>query len=214
MIERYLLLELYIYPAMSECNNPMDILNREEVKILADVLQMMIPIRDVITEISGDNYPTCSIIIPIVHCLKQKISHIQPETKIGQHFKEIMKVTMTARFLNFEKCQLFSISTILDPRFKKVPFEQPLAVSTALNNINSRLSRIAQEVPVDKPQTRTKKNSIWDYHDSLPDQATTSRADNFSRNLELEQYLQLPRIPRKDNIFTYWKSVEMTPLTK
>lgn len=210
MIERYLELELYIYPAMSECNNPIDILNREEVKILTDVLQMMIPIRDVITEISGDTYPTCSMIIPIIHCLKKKIACIQPEKKIGQDLKDNTQATMAARFLNFEQSQLLSMSTILDPRFKKVHFEEPLAVATTLKNIDSKLNKISIEVPVSKSQTQTDKNSIWDFHDSLPHQALTSRTDDFSRNLELEQYLQLPRIPRKDNILTYWKSVETT----
>ncbi|XP_039302735.1 E3 SUMO-protein ligase ZBED1-like [Solenopsis invicta] len=71
-IERYLELEQYVYVAMSDCANPVDVLSREEIKILKDVFPIMEPIRDVIREISGDSYPTCSFIIPIVHCMKIK----------------------------------------------------------------------------------------------------------------------------------------------
>ena len=49
---------------------------------------MMIPIRDVITEISGDTYPTGSMNIPIVHCLKQKISCIHSETNWSKFERE------------------------------------------------------------------------------------------------------------------------------
>lgn len=34
--------------------------------------------------------------------------------------------------------------------------------------------------------------------------------ENNTLNLELQQYLQLNRIKRKENIFQYWKSVEKT----
>ena len=62
MLERYIELESYIYVAMGECDNSIDLPNRQEMKILKDALPLMEPIRTVITGISGDTYPTSSLI--------------------------------------------------------------------------------------------------------------------------------------------------------
>ena len=115
MFERYIILEKYVYTAMSECNNPLDILNREEIRILTDVLKVMKPIRGVITEISGDKYPICSIIIPIVHCLEKTISIVKSDTEAGKAFKNKVDESIKARFFNFEQWSRLAIGTILDP---------------------------------------------------------------------------------------------------
>lgn len=108
------------------------------------------------------------------------------------------------------------MATILDPRFKKVHFEDPLAVYPAIKRINSKLKAFKSETPEHIPEPQTKiSDSIWDFHDSLEvDQKSISNVDsNISKDLELEQYLQLKRISRKDDIFMYWKRVETTFLS-
>lgn len=141
MIERYLELEQYIYTVLLECESSTDILNREETYIVKDIFPLIEPIRDVITEISGDKYPTCSIIIPIVHCMEQKINNGNPQTEIGKQLKTRIQTAICNRFKNFEHLPLLSTATILDPRFKKVHFKDPLAVS-ALNRINIMIKDI------------------------------------------------------------------------
>ncbi|XP_071569776.1 zinc finger BED domain-containing protein 4-like [Temnothorax nylanderi] len=88
MLNRFLELEQYIYPAMSKCDNPPDMSKRDEIQILKDVVSLMKPIENVIVEVSGDSYPTCSVIIPLVHCMKSAIYYTKPTTRIGIEFKE------------------------------------------------------------------------------------------------------------------------------
>ncbi|OXU16701.1 hypothetical protein TSAR_013589 [Trichomalopsis sarcophagae] len=81
MLERYILLEPYIYNAINKCEKPLNLLTREEISIVKDILPIMEPIKTVITEISGDDYPICSLIIPIINCMKQKICSTVPTTE-------------------------------------------------------------------------------------------------------------------------------------
>ncbi|EFN71507.1 Zinc finger BED domain-containing protein 1, partial [Camponotus floridanus] len=208
-IERYMELEPYIYAAMSECANPIDVLNREQIKILNDIFPLMKPIRDVIKEISGDSYPTCSIIIPIIHCMRKKIDDVNLQTEIGKNCKIKIQAAISQRFKNFEHVPLLSMATILDPRFKKVHFKDVLAVYPAISRINAKLKDFKSKTPEHLLESQTEKlESIWDFHDTL--ELKQKSISNASKNLELEQYLQLERIPRKDDIFMYWKSVETT----
>ena len=215
MVERYIELEQHVFVAMSECQNPADMLNREEMKILKEIFPIMDSVRCVITEISGDSYPTCSVIIPIIRCMEKKINSINPQTDIGQKFKSKIQTAISQRFKKFEHIPLLSVATILDPRFKKVHFNDRLAIYPALNRINIQLQEADQRTVETSPAAQNelqKVISVWDFHDMLDEnQGATSGADGgLSWNVELEQYLQLKRLSRKDDIFNYWKRVGET----
>lgn len=71
MLERFLLLEDYVYPVTSKCANPPPMLSHAELAILKDIVHLMKPVMIIITELSGDSYLTCSIIIPAVNVIKK-----------------------------------------------------------------------------------------------------------------------------------------------
>lgn len=56
------------------------------MKILKDVFPLMSPVRDVIIELSGEQYPTCSLIIPIIHCMEKNITSVNSKAVIRKQF--------------------------------------------------------------------------------------------------------------------------------
>ena len=222
MLERYIELESYIYVAMGECDNPIDLPNREEMKILKDVLPLMEPIRTVITEISGDSYPTSSLIIPMISCMEKKLESIQPKTEVGHEFKYRLQTTMANRFKDIEGNKILSASTILDPRYKKIHFKDPTAMSKSLTRIRkrieeTRLKKGEKSTPSNKELVGKKSvsssNSIWEFYDAMIESTqsefrSTVYGNESNESFELNQYLKLPLIDRKENIFSYWKSIE------
>jgi len=88
MLRRFLELKQYIYEVISKCPNAPDMLQREELNITKDFVSIMQPVANVITEISGSKYAICSIIIPIIHCMKAAITNFEPTTKLGKEFKK------------------------------------------------------------------------------------------------------------------------------
>lgn len=170
MLERFLQLEEYIYPVISKCPNAPDMLSREEIQILKDLVLLMEPIENVIKEISGDKYPTCSIIIPIIHCMRASIQNFDVSTKLAEQFKQKLLTSIDNRFLDFELNTILAISTILDPRFKKLHFQNAMAASSAISRINNLIKgKIAENIKnthVQVSNNNTKKTlSVWDFHD-------------------------------------------------
>ena len=144
MVERYIELQQHVFVAMSECENPANMLNREEMKILKEIFPMMDSVRSVITGISADLYPSCSVIIPIIRYMEMKINSINLQTDIVQKFKSKVQTAISQRFKNFEHSPLLSVATVLDPHFKKVYFNDRLAIYPSVNRINIRLQEADQ----------------------------------------------------------------------
>ncbi|XP_011687027.1 PREDICTED: uncharacterized protein LOC105449470 [Wasmannia auropunctata] len=191
MLNRFLELEQYIYPVISKCGNPPDMLIRDEIQILKEIVSLMKPIKNVITEVSGESHPTCSVIIPLVHCMKAAIYYNKSNTKIGNAFKEKLLSAIENRCKNFENNEIMSISAILDPRFKKLHFEKALAAATVI----SRIELLVKKKSTPQNMTTEKMNvifnkecdNVWGFHDHhLVAKNNTNPNEDLS---ELRQYL-------------------------
>ncbi|XP_071568105.1 zinc finger BED domain-containing protein 4-like [Temnothorax nylanderi] len=112
---------------------------RTELQILKAVCAILRPVECVTTEISGESYVTCSKIIPIVNCLVRTLEKLNIEHEISDCLHKNILRELRKRFVNedsnVERNAMLAISTLLDPRFKKLHFRSSLAVSTAMNKI-------------------------------------------------------------------------------
>ncbi|KAJ8874610.1 hypothetical protein PR048_025476 [Dryococelus australis] len=50
--------------------NNIDMLTQVKLKQVAGIIQILGPLAEATNDISGDTYPTSSLVIPILHCLK------------------------------------------------------------------------------------------------------------------------------------------------
>jgi hypothetical protein len=71
------------------------------------------------TELSGEKYPTLSLVIPLIRGLQHTVRNVRPETDAGISLKNSLLVIVTRRFGSLEKDKTVSKSTLLDPKFKK-----------------------------------------------------------------------------------------------
>ncbi|XP_071581127.1 E3 SUMO-protein ligase ZBED1-like [Temnothorax nylanderi] len=223
MLERFLVLEDYVYPVITKCNNMPDMLSRNEIAVLKDLVAVMSPIASVITEVSGETYPTCSIMIPIVHCMTAAVTNCKTTTEIGNEFQTKLLAQINAKFhgsdSNVEATRILAISTILDPRFKRLDFQSALAVSNALQDIDRQLRKISdcntrkarendQNVNPNKNNPKSTTSDLWNFHQILVEKNRGEVEDVDSLNLELKQYLHQPVIERSANPFSHWESLK------
>lgn len=92
MLERFLILEEYVYPITLKCRNIPEMLTRDEIELLKNITSLLKPIERVITEISGDSYPTASVIIPIIHCMQVALCSWEP--KQSQVYENVTETSM------------------------------------------------------------------------------------------------------------------------
>lgn len=156
MIKRILKLIDSITAAQRKLPQAPDIISPEEDNILKDIVILLDLFEQATQMISGDQYPTSSLIIPIIYGLFDNIQSLGPRvsTTIGVIFLETLKENMNDRLLDYESRTVCRISTTLHPVFRN-GFRQlnnklagKEAIKAKINNI-IRVRNVPQATDVD-----------------------------------------------------------------
>jgi hypothetical protein len=81
---------------------------------------------------------TASKVIPLLHCLIKKIEPIEIINVISLDFKNNLLKNLNTRFGRVEYLEILSIASILDPRFKTLHSNDPIASSKAIGIIKKK----------------------------------------------------------------------------
>lgn len=143
---------------------------------------------------------------------KYAINDCIPTTDHGLNFKKNILLEIEKRFDNIENYQMLTIATILDPRYKRLHFQQPRAVSLAISTINTAMQR---ETDINsnissKPVTEynSSESTLWNFHDTLVATSAVTRDDPGGINVELRQYLNQCVIPRNHDPLKAWQTLK------
>ncbi|XP_077270860.1 zinc finger BED domain-containing protein 4-like [Temnothorax americanus] len=183
----------------------------DELQILEDACTILRPIECVTTEMSGESYVTCSKIIPIVNCLVRTLEKLNVEHKISDYLLKNVLRELHKRFVNedssVEKNSMLAVSTLLDPRFKKLLFRGPLAVSTAISKICQLLKknqRETQSIAVENRSNTEKIGDLWNVYDELRASQSTNCDEPGGVPVELRQFLNANVVDRSEDPLKVW----------
>ncbi|XP_011702573.1 PREDICTED: zinc finger BED domain-containing protein 1-like, partial [Wasmannia auropunctata] len=215
MIQRFLQLKDYINNMLLKCPKAPNMIVRDELEVLQEIVDILKPIEYVTKTIGGDTYTTSSLVIPLIHYMMLTVKKCTPITDTGIQFKENILTELNKRFQHVESVSHLAIATLMDPRFKKTHFESPLALSTAIQHINNMIEIDLGNQNNEIIQTKAsvverdeQSNNFWKMHKELvasiasKRQVETTIQDN---NIELKQYLSQPVIHDTANPIEYWK---------
>ena len=123
-----------------------------------------------------------------------------------------------------EEKGVITVATLLDPRFKKIPFTSESLVEKMARQIISDAAALASTSGNDAdpststqcPQTDSSSTSaVWQFFDSQVTSSTTARRPAILALTELEQYFKLPLLPRNEDPLLWWKqNASIFPLIK
>ena len=182
------------------------LLDKNDLLILSDknslikeTISILQPFEAVTREMSGETYVTSSKIIPISKALQRlTASRRTPDTT--STLRENLLSHMGRRFLHIEGNNLVASATILDPRFKKVPFTDRGAADniarTLVNEASYQQLLEAETTPPDVSEPSD--NPVWQFFDQQVADLTTSRVPGNTAFTELQRYLRVPVVSRKD----------------
>ncbi|KAL7286687.1 hypothetical protein TKK_0019072 [Trichogramma kaykai] len=211
MVNRYLELETYIYSSMSQVKNAIDVLNREELAIMQDLVLLTGPIVSVIQSIGGEDYPTCGLIIPLINGLAACIPKLEPVTVEGKEFQNKLSQAISYRFKDFEFISPLAAATFCDPRYKKNSFQNSLAMERVQRRIISELSTDKLNInnmDHTSPPSKKSKPCPWDLDDmKRKNENLITRIDIETNKLhpELVQFYKLARLDRDEDPIKFWK---------
>ncbi|XP_044586625.1 zinc finger BED domain-containing protein 6-like [Cotesia glomerata] len=193
--------------------NTPDMVATSQLNIIRDLIKLLGPFKEATEEISGAHYVTSSLVIPVSNLLRQAVDQSTPSTSLGETVRMALLEKIDQKLASLETNTYLSAATILDPRFKRIHFTSPRAVSNSIskisNDIRSEHRRRGQRSPDPRPvqgEVETSASSIWCRHEKLIN-LSSNRVEIPSSGCvpnELKQYLDQPILERKSDPIEFW----------
>lgn len=190
MIDRFLELRPIVNEIVNQYTSAPPMLNAAEIEVLKEIKDILEPLEAATTEISGQHYVTGSVAIPIANITKRKLNSLNLTTEVGKSCLKEVIGQYNKRFSNIEQVHLLAVATLLDPRFKKMYFENPVAYSKHVTFINNTINKMDKELTDKKlstdsssdsePDKIQKKRSLFSEHNK-----TVQKNGKNKRNLNL-----------------------------
>lgn len=210
MIDRFLLCSNHIASIL--INNPQgpSMLSATDIDIAREINLVLKPFEVATRELCGENYITGSTVIPLIHCLIKKCEQINVINPIALQLKSALLDNLNRRFGRMEEIQNLTIATILDPRFKTLHSNNPLAFSKAIRTIRLKLADLKtnssssnKESSDDDTETA---DSLWSFHNELVSKKASENSEDNNERMptDLKHFLNQPTIPIHENIIKFW----------
>ncbi|KAK7881407.1 hypothetical protein WMY93_029816 [Mugilogobius chulae] len=121
---------------------------------------------------------------------------------------------MDRKFHRMEYNSVLSETTILDPRFKKLAFNDNRAVDEALQRVTTAAARASQPTPggqegeeaEEDEEERQQPSAVWRLFEERASGDTTRRNPSADAILEVRSYLDEPLCQRSADPLSWWKT--------
>ncbi|CAG9827327.1 unnamed protein product [Diabrotica balteata] len=184
---------------------------------IGEILNLLRPLEAITKEISGDKYPTCGMIIPLINVLNMQISKIKPQYSISENLKKNILAECQKRFSNAAHNTTMAVCTLLDPRFNKLHFQDAQALAKAIIALKEEYKLISNIVNLDESDEssdsdHTSEFNLWqDHHKLLKEdwiKSKQKKSDADGKLPEISMYFQTPPTGRiGDNPLHIWKEL-------
>ncbi|XP_056871243.1 zinc finger BED domain-containing protein 4-like [Takifugu flavidus] len=122
---------------------------------------------------------------------------------------------MNDKLSGIETTSIFSLSSLLDPRFKTLGFQSPSNAESAVHRLKSECAALLQNAPTqeDPPSTSTAQPEPaassqvidpWKLLDRDAEEARASRNATADAIVEVQRYLSAPPLERSQDPLVYW----------
>lgn len=220
MINRLLEVREPLSAAMSHLPKAPDALDASEWHVLSDCTQVLQPLETMTEEMSGEKYPTMSMVIPLLRSLEHAIKNTATETAVGFALKNKLLEVISRRFSGWETNKTAAKATFLDPRFMKSSYGldenaerlviEELEYLIKKEKAKYQSENVEQEEDDTQPsedhsgpnkKKEEARKKLWKWVDSRVDQKKNKRSSSVvaSTALIVRHYLELPEPDRWKN---------------
>ena len=201
MIDRFISVYKYVSIACINIDSSPDCVTKDELSILKEISSLLKPFFDATTEMSAEKYSTCSKILPKISMIKASLFNINVDAEVSKILKSNLIASFEKRFSQSEKQKLIAISTVCDPRFKRLYFTDPTVPSRVQRDIEAMLSdTVCTQVQDDDDNI----DGLWTFHRKVID--SNSALFNDSSSASLKSYLAQNVIDLKRDPIEFWNN--------
>jgi len=187
-----------------------------EILILEDCQTLLRPFKTLTVDLSGEQYPTAALVIPLVCALEVKLDEAtNVRTEEGHLLRAALKDGVRDRLHQYERNKVTRASTFLDPKIKKCGFrveehfdDARRQVEGELRTLISSNHRQAEDEPEDDAGPEP-TSSLLDVVRRRVQTCRSAATPTSSAMAMVTQYCQKP--PKWNlNALTYWRSARAT----
>nr|XP_046241207.1 zinc finger BED domain-containing protein 4-like [Scatophagus argus] len=204
-----------VISTLAVINAPVNPLSQEEWDILQEACTVLEPFEEVTVEISADSYVTASKMLILCRGLQRVTAQNQTSVTTA-NVKELVDAlcaSMDRKFHRMEYNTVLSETTILDPRFKKLAFNDTKAVDEAIQRITAAAARFSQPTPLpggqegaEDEQEGPQASAVWRFFEERPSEDTTRRKPSANAVLEVRSYLEEPLFQTSADPLSWWEN--------
>lgn len=221
LMERLLQIKAPLSAAITSLPRAPNGLTAVEWELIEDCIPLLKPFESMTTELSGEKYPTLSMVIPLIRGLQFTLGNIKPKTNPGQLLKTALSNSISRRLGSLEGDKISSKSTFMDPRLKKMAFGLMENANKVQKWIEEELCTIISEninedtinnvtIPHDDTSIQDQTSLLWKHFDSKLAQVKTTATPSVMVTLMIRQYLEMPHLERTKNPLDFWKKYKLT----
>ncbi|CAB4063499.1 unnamed protein product [Lepeophtheirus salmonis] len=186
-------------------NAPIDPLSQEEWAVLQEACTVLEPFEQVTVEISTESYVTASKMLILCKGL-QRVTAVNQTSVITANVQELVDIlcaTMDRKFNRMGYNIILSETTILDPRFKKLAFNDTKAFEEAIHRITITAARLSHPTTLPGGQKGTQyeyerphESDVWSLFKERVTEDSTRRNPSADPIMEVRSYLDEPLFQR------------------
>ncbi|XP_030762679.1 zinc finger BED domain-containing protein 4-like [Sitophilus oryzae] len=215
MLSRFINLYPYVARVLANPNlklkNAPRMLSGDEIDLLSEIVEILKPFKQATTEISGSDYLTGSLVLPMISCIESALSTIKPTSEMSKILLKKLEDSLGIRCAPTQTNPLLCNAVLCDPRFKRL-YMKPVVASQAVMQIKEEIKKEQKELgncspptPSSSPRRQEDPMSLWSMHDkSLEKSGMASTEVESYFPSELKLYLQQPVLHRMQDPIQFW----------
>ncbi|CAG9827342.1 unnamed protein product [Diabrotica balteata] len=214
MLERFVELSSLVSEILLSKPHAPAMLTAVEILQVKEVICLLRPLEYITREASGEEYITISKIIPMLACVSNQLDMINLDLPLADNLKSKIKTELKKRFSKIEYNHAIAVATLLDPRFKNLHFQEPLAASKVVSYLREQLKQEYREISSGSDSESNSQDSsfdFWNYHKKLAHSSGSTkrrRLENDHLQDELSIYLANPVANLKSNPLEQWEEMK------
>lgn len=218
MFQRFVEIHEFVTGALCSVGRHDLVVDVNQVESLKTNIKALEPFEMATREMSSENFTTLSKAMPVAKTLMTFLDETNRSTP-SQLAQELIS-QMSRRFGGLESKFYLAAATLLDPRFKKLPFSDPSScqpIETRLQGMMSveepqpsTSSTCATEMLQESPaETEKQSSSFWQRFDQAVEKTIATAARPITGPIiEFRRYHEESLIKRQDDPLLWWRERE------
>lgn len=186
----------------------------DDVKIISEAIEVLQPFEEATRELSSEYYVSISKVIPLARSLQRLTS----QSNLTLDLKHELLSSMSRRFTNMEANYTLTVSTLLDPRFKRLGFNDSSKYQSAMEKLGREMAATNTESSSgEQSSSACSTSGLWSFVDTRF--AELGHAQPTEHATIIKSYLDQGNIPRKEDPLKKWNNdecvyVKLVPFVK